>query len=228
MIPCPISEEGIHQIPQETLETIRSIHHFVVERSKTTRKFIKSCEHPIAQSDLTVFELDKNNPLNGLHDFLAFANAGHSIGVVSEAGCPGIADPGSLAVSWAHKNNIEVAPLVGPSSILLALMASGMNGQNFVFHGYLPVKKDELIKKLKFLESQIGRNNQTQIFMETPYRNHGLLESVFKTLNPSTKLCIASSLGNVDQWIYTDSIKNWKKQQFDIHKKPSIFLIGNQ
>jgi len=227
MIPCPITEEGIDQIPSSTLTVLHGLKYFVVERSKTTRRFIKESKHPISQQALEVFELDKNNPKDGLYDFLAFAEKGISIGMISEAGCPGIADPGSLVVDWAHKNDVEVIPMVGPSSILLALMGSGMNGQNFCFNGYLPVKKDELSKRLKSLESFAVRHHQTQIFMETPYRNHGMLDVAFKTLSPKTLLCIACNLAGKHQWIKTDTIKNWKENSFDVHKKPCIFLIGS-
>lgn len=226
MIPCPIIEEGKDTIPSATLAVLHQLDCFVVERARTARRYIKSTGHPMAISDLDIFELDKNNPENGLYAFLATAKTGKSIGVLSEAGCPGIADPGALAVSWAHKNNLEVVPLVGPSSILLALIASGFNGQQFSFNGYLPVKKPELSSRLKQLENLVQRHGQTQIFMETPYRNHGMVETILKTLNPQLKLCIAVDISAPEEYIRTKTIAQWKNEELSIHKRPAIFLLG--
>jgi len=204
MIPCPIAEEKIGTIPGDTLAIIHSLNHFIVERAKTARRFLKLAAHPTTMQEIEVMELDKNNPTQDLHQFLAPLKKGISIGVISEAGCPGIADPGALAVKWCHENKIEVVPMVGPSSILLALMASGFSGQQFTFHGYLPVKKPELVTTL----------------------NHGLLEITLKSLSPQSKLCIAVDINSDQEWIVTKTIQQWKSHDFAIHKKPAIFIIG--
>lgn len=226
MIPCPIVEHKNDTIPPATISILHSIDHFVVERARTARRYIKSTSHPKPISELNIYEMDKNNPENGLYSFLAIAKKGKSIGVLSEAGCPGIADPGALIAKWGHENDISLVPLVGPSSILLALIASGFNGQNFTFNGYLPVKKPELIQKLKYIESLLIKHDQTQIFMETPYRNHGLLEVAFRTISPKLKLCIAANINASDEWIKTKTIAQWKKEKIEIHKKPTMFLLG--
>ncbi len=226
MIPCPIVENQNDTIAPATIAVIHGLDHYVVERARTARRYIKSTAHPLPISELNIFEMDKNNPEDGLYAFLAKAKKGKSIGVLSEAGCPGIADPGALIAKWAHQNNIDVVPLIGPSSILLALIASGFNGQNFAFNGYLPVKKPELAQKLKQLENHLVRHDQTQIFMETPYRNHGLLEVAFKTFSPKLKLCIAANINAPDEWIKTKTIAQWKNEEIEIHKKPTMFLLG--
>jgi 16S rRNA (cytidine1402-2'-O)-methyltransferase len=199
----------------------------VVERARTARRFIKSTDHPIAISELQIFELDKNDPLSGLEKFLTVLKSGIHVGVLSEAGCPGIADPGNLAVQYAHKNDIQVIPLVGPSSILLALIASGLNGQNFAFNGYLPNKAPELSKKLKSLEQKFVADNQTQIFMEAPYRNEFILIHCLKMLSPQTKLCIACDINGAAEYIKTKTIQEWKGTDWkQFHKRPAVFLIG--
>jgi len=226
MIPCPIAEERIGTIPVDTLTMIHSLDHFIVERATTARRFLKLAAHPTNMQEIEIMELDKNNPAQDLNQFLAPLKKGISIGIISEAGCPGIADPGALAVRWCHENKIQVVPMVGPSSILLALMASGFSGQQFAFHGYLPVKKPELISALKKLESSVRKTGRSEIFMETPYRNHGLLETVLKSLSPQTKLCVAVDINGRDEWIITKTLQQWKNQTFDIHKKPAIFVLG--
>ncbi len=227
MIPCPIAEDKIGTIPQDTISIIHSLDHFIVERAKTGRRFLKLASHPTTMQDIEVMELDKNNPTQDLHQFLTPLKKGTSIGVISEAGCPGIADPGALAVKWCHENKIEVVPMVGPSSILLALMASGFSGQQFTFHGYLPVKKPELVTSLKQLETQVRKSGASQIFMETPYRNHGLLETALKSLSPQSKLCIAVDINSDQEWIATRTMQQWKSHNFAIHKKPAIFILGS-
>ena len=227
MMPCPIIEEGNSSLSQDAVERLHKLTHFVVERARTARRFIKSTDHPTPISELQIFELDKNHPLDGLHDFLNILNQGIDIGVLSEAGCPGIADPGNLAVQYAHSNKIKVVPLVGPSSILLALIASGMNGQNFAFNGYLPNKGPELSRKLKALEQKVKNENQTQIFMEAPYRNEFMLTHCMKTLSPQIKLCIACDINAPTEYIQTKTIQSWKGSNWkDLHKRPAVFLIG--
>jgi 16S rRNA (cytidine1402-2'-O)-methyltransferase len=174
---------------------------------------------------LTFFELNKDTSIEQVRKYFSEVPRGTDIGVISEAGCPGVADPGSLAVKVAHQYNIKVVPLVGPSSILLALMASGFSGQSFVFHGYLPIDKQERIKKIKALENE-SRKQQTQIFMETPFRNNSFLEDLLANCQPSTNLCIAANITATDEMIQTKTIAEWAKKKPDLHKIPTMFLIG--
>lgn len=227
MMPCPIVDEHIDSLSIEAIDRIRATSHFVVERARTARRFIKIAEHPQPISDLIIFELDKNNPEEGLESFLSILKTGVDVGVFSEAGCPGIADPGHLSVSYAHREGIDVVPLIGPSSILLGLIASGMNGQNFAFNGYLPNKSPQLVQKLKSLEQIVLRTNQTQIFMEAPYRNGFILEHCMKAFSPNLRLCIACDINGPTQYIKTKTIKQWKGTDWkEFHKRPAVFLIG--
>ena len=227
MMPCPIVEGGLTSLSKEAIDVLHTLTYFVVERARTARRFIKYAGHPVAISELQIFELDKNDPANGLEAFLTVLKSGANVGVLSEAGCPGIADPGNLAVQYAHKHSIKVTPLVGPSSILLALIASGLNGQNFAFNGYLPNKGPELSKKLKMLENKALSDNQTQIFMEAPYRNEFILTHCIKVLSSQIKLCIACDINGPTEYIKTLSIKEWKNTNWkQFHKRPAVFLIG--
>ena len=227
MVPCPIVEDGLTSLSAEAILILHRLDHFVVERARTARRFIKTTDHPLPISELQIFELNKNAPQEGLNQFLEKLLQGINIGVMSEAGCPGIADPGNLAVQFAHKNDIRVRPLVGPSSILLALIASGMNGQKFAFNGYLPNKGPELSKKLKMLEQKVQKANQTQIFMEAPYRNEFILQHCIKVLSPNTKLCVACDINADTEYIVTKPIKAWKGTDWkQFHKRPAVFLIG--
>lgn len=227
MMPCPIVEDGLSSLSEDAVKVLHKLTCFVVERARTARRFIKSTGHPIAISELQIFELDKNNPSNGLDVFLKRLLHSEDVGVLSEAGCPGIADPGNLAVQFAHKNDIKVCPLVGPSSILLALIASGLNGQNFAFNGYLPNKSPELSKKLKHLEQKVTSNNQTQMFMEAPYRNEFILTHCVKVLSPNLKLCVACDINAPTEYVKTKTIKEWKGTDWkQFHKRPAVFLIG--
>jgi len=175
---------------------------------------------------LIFHKLDKDTSPEEVAELFSSIPKGEDIGVISEAGCPGIADPGALAVAYAHKNNIEVVPLVGPSSILLALMASGFNGQSFAFHGYLPIEKDLRTAAIKTLEKEALSKRQTQVFMETPYRNNKLLEDILKTCQPETKLCIAADLTSPKQFVKTKKIREWKEQLPDLNKRPTIFVLS--
>ena len=227
MVPCPITEDGLSSLSREAIEVLHKLDHFVVERARTARRFIKTTQHPLPIAELQMFELDKNEPNKGLNDFLKILDRGIDVGVMSEAGCPGIADPGNLAVLYAHKNSIKVRPLVGPSSILLALIASGLNGQSFTFNGYLPNKANELSKKLKTLDQKVQKTNETQIFMEAPYRNEFILQHCIKTLSPNTKLCIACDVNADSEFILTKRIGDWKGENWkQFHKRPAVFLIG--
>lgn len=225
LIPCPVADGKISSLPQETLEMLHKTTHFIVERAKTARHFIKDAGHPIHVSHLTIYEITKDHREN--ETFLQNLLQGTDIGVISEAGCPCIADPGSVMVEWAHKHDIQVIPLIGPSSILLALMASGLNGQNFAFNGYLSSKKPELVSQLRQLESKVVKSQQTQIWMETPYRNQFMIESCLQSLSGTTKLCIACDINTATEEIKTRTIKDWKNSKSDhFHKRLCIYLIG--
>jgi 16S rRNA (cytidine1402-2'-O)-methyltransferase len=228
LIPCPISEHGIETIPPSTLKTLHKIDYFIVERAKTARRFIKESGHPKPLQELNIFEINKHDPQEGLIQYLTGNANIHDIGVISEAGCPGIADPGSRIVSWAQdQENIPVIPLVGPSSILLAIMGSGFNGQQFTFHGYLPHDKGKLIKKLRWIELDVQKNGNTHIFIETPYRNRNLLSTVCSSLRSSTLMAIAVDLTHSDQEVKTKTIESWKKVDAQyLHKRPAVFCIG--
>lgn len=227
LIPCPISEDGLDHLSTIVIHKCKQIKNFIVERERTTRRFLKSIDKSIEIDKLNFHEINKNNPSEGLIEFLSQLSDGQDIGLLSEAGCPGVADPGQLAVQWCHKNNHDVIPLVGPSSILLALMASGFNGQSFAFNGYLPNKAPQLIQKLKQLELKLNKTNQTQLFMDAPYRNQFLLSNCIQALSPNTLLCIASELNGENENISVKLISDWKDVDPEIyHKKPAIFAIG--
>lgn len=226
MIPTTLGETSFNDVLSgNVLKTIKEINHFVVENEKHARRFIKQLCPEKIQSELVLYPLNKHTELNNVASYLDVCNQGHSIGMISEAGCPGIADPGALLVSYAHQKNIQVKPLVGPSSIFLALMASGFNGQKFAFHGYLPIDKQEKKSYLKFLERQSREHDQTQIFMETPFRNDKFLEDLCQMLQPNTLLCVACDLTLETEFIATKSIAQWKKTKLSLHKRPAIYLI---
>jgi 16S rRNA (cytidine1402-2'-O)-methyltransferase len=229
LIPCPIAENTASQtLPAEIRDTILHCNHFLVENTRTARRFISELKLGIKIEDLVFYELTKDSKLGDVKKILQGLKSSNCkwVGVISEAGCPGVADPGALAVQLAHQMNIEVEPLVGPSSILLALMASGFSGQSFVFHGYLPIEKPNRIKKIEQLEKEVIKTGQTQIFMETPYRNNAILEDLLQTCHPESLLSISADLKGEDSFSKTLSIQQWKSQIPDLHKKPTIFLLG--
>ncbi|MDA9773381.1 SAM-dependent methyltransferase [Saprospiraceae bacterium] len=227
MIPCPIAELDYASTPQYVIDQIHAIDHFIVERSKTARKYLKEIKHPISQQDLIIEEMDKHDKDYALKVFYEWGKKSVAIGVISEAGCPGIADPGARIVHAAHKANIKVVPLIGPSSIFLALMASGMNGQSFSFHGYLPNKKEQLSKKIKEIERISSKNNTAEIFIETPYRNVPMFEDILRNCKSDTFLCIAGDITGSDEYIKKKRISEWKKEGFPLKNKiPAIFIIG--
>lgn len=197
---------------------------FFVENVRTARRFISSLKLGKVIDELTFIELNKDTP--EADTATSLRKLSKNAGIISEAGCPGVADPGAVAVRMAHELGIKVVPLVGPSSILLALMASGMSGQSFAFHGYLPIDKAQRRKALQALERNARQNQQTQIFMETPFRNNQLLEAVIEACAPDLPLCIAANVTGPDEFIRTMPLKNWKAQKPDLHKIPAIFLIG--
>jgi len=227
MIPCPIVDHKNDSIPAETVTHAHRLTHFVVERARTARRWLSSTQHPIAIDQLSILELDKNDSNQDLSPFLSCLKIGVSVGVISEAGCPGIADPGHRAVQYAYRNGVPVKPLVGPNSILMALMASGFNGQSFAFQGYLPAKKPDLPRKLKQLENQMLSSGQTQLFMEAPYRNTFMLEQICQSLSPNTLLSVACDINGEEETILTQSVKLWQKVDHKkYHKRPTIFSIG--
>ena len=226
LIPVTLGETEISKVlPSYNKEIILSVKHFIVENIRTARRFLKQTDSSIQIDGLTFYTLNKHTSAEELSGFLSPIKDGHSIGIISEAGCPAIADPGADIVAIAQKKNIKVIPLVGPSSILLALMASGFNGQSFAFHGYLPIDSDQRIKTLKTLEQRIYSENQTQLFIETPYRNGKMVEDILKNCKPSTKLCIAADITLETEFIQTKTIGEWKKQVPELSKRPCIFLL---
>lgn len=226
LIPTLLGNDDFERsIPKWNLEIIKSINVFVVENEKSARKFIKTVLPEKKQSELEIHLLDKNTTDEELSELVKLFSGTQNIGILSEAGLPAVADPGAKLVRLAHIKNIDVIPLVGPSSILLALMASGMNGQQFAFHGYLPIDKFERKKAIQKLEADSRGNQCTQIFMETPYRNNQLLEDLVKFCHPSTRICIAANLTMEDEFISTKFAKEWAQKKTDLHKKPAIFLL---
>ncbi len=227
LIPITLGESELNTvIPDHHKEIIHSITHFIVENVRTARRFLKKVDREIDIDRLHFEELNKHTNKNELHAYLDPINQGMHVGVMSEAGCPGVADPGADIVRIAHEKGIRVIPLVGPSSILLAMMASGMNGQNFAFNGYLPIKKDEKAKQIKLLENRIYTENQSQLFIEAPYRNTQLLDDILSNCQAHTKLCIACEITLETEFIKTLPISEWKKQKPDIQKRPTIFVLG--
>jgi 16S rRNA (cytidine1402-2'-O)-methyltransferase len=227
LIPSPLGEAAEYVIPPYVIQHLDQMKYIIAERGKTSRAFMKAVIPGKDFSPITFFELDKHTEPGDLPAFIAPLLQGHDVGLLSEAGCPGVADPGAAIVALAHQQGIEVRPLVGPSSLLLALMASGMSGQSFCFHGYLPSKKPALNNALTKLEQMAIRHKQTQLFIETPYRNNPLLQDAVNTLSPTTKLCVATDLTMDTQSIVTKTIAGWKKGGLpDIHKRATVFLIS--
>jgi 16S rRNA (cytidine1402-2'-O)-methyltransferase len=227
LIPSFLNEDNPSIIPQQVKDVVEQLDEFIVENAKTARRFLRAIGFKKNfDIEVTIHELDKHNRSVSYDTLLKNVLDGKSCGVISEAGNPCIADPGNEIVAYAHKRNIAVIPLVGPSSILLALIASGFNGQQFSFHGYLPIQGVERSRKLKQLESA-AKNGHTQIFMETPFRNQKLLEEILKTCHDDALLCIACDLTLSTQFIHTKKIRDWKKEQPDIQKRYCIFLFGN-
>lgn len=226
LIPVPLAENtAAKSFTPYLTDTINSVKEYIVENEKTARKFLKEAGLTTPQSELIIHDYGKHNRADGTGDFFKGLQAGNDVGLMSEAGCPGIADPGADIVEKAHRMGIKVVPLVGPSSILLALMGSGFNGQSFTFHGYLPIDKVERSKRIKELENLAAKNNQTQLFIETPFRNNPMLEEILKTCNPATKLCIAADLTSETELLQTKTIEQWRKKVPELHKRPTIFLL---
>ncbi len=226
LIPTTLGEMNHEDVlPQTIKRSIDFIDYYIVENEKTARKFIKTVQPEKKQPELKLFLLNKHTDITAHQDFIKPLLEGKNVGLMSEAGCPGVADPGAVIVKLAHEKGIQVVPLVGPSSILLAIMASGMNGQSFAFNGYLPIDKSEKKIALRNLEKLSFDKNQSQLFIETPYRNNKFLEDLLEFLQPNTNLCIACDITLPTEFIKTMTINSWKKQKVDLHNRPSIFII---
>ena len=226
LIPTTLGEMNPHDVlPQTVKRAIDFIDDYIVENEKTARKFIKSIHPEKIQSSLRLSTLNKHTDVSEYNAMIAPCLNGMNVGLMSEAGCPGVADPGAVIVKIAHEKGIQVVPLVGPSSILLAMMGSGMNGQSFAFNGYLPIDKGEKKAALKNFENLSSTKNQSQIFIETPYRNNKLLEDLLSALQPNTHLCIATDITLPTEYIKTLRVADWKKTKVDLHNRPTIFII---
>ena len=224
VIPSLLDDEANQTIPSYIIDAAKDCQVFFVENERTARRFLKKMWKEIVIDNYEWIEINEADS-EAQSAFKQKLDEGKNIGIISEAGCPGVADPGQALVGMAHEMNVEVRPLVGPNSILLALMASGMNGQRFQFVGYLPIHEHERVKTIKELESESQKKNCTQIFIETPYRNNQLIESILQTCKASTRLCIAVNLTGKNEWIKTKGIAEWKKEKLNIHKIPAIFLL---
>ncbi|TDQ09681.1 SAM-dependent methyltransferase [Pedobacter metabolipauper] len=226
LIPVPLAENAAYKSFTAYLgDTINSIGTYIVENEKTGRKFLKEAGIKIPQNELVIHDYGKHKRNDSMVPYFKELMTGKDVGLMSEAGCPGIADPGAEIVSEAHKRGIKVVPLVGPSSILLALMASGFNGQSFTFVGYLPIDKTERVKTIKELEQIAEKKKQTQLFIETPFRNNHLFEDILKNTAAQTMLCVACNITAEDEFIKTMSVGQWRQERIDLHKKPTIFLL---
>jgi 16S rRNA (cytidine1402-2'-O)-methyltransferase len=212
-------------LPLLVKKAIEDIDHFVVENERSARRFIKSIVPRKSQPDLNISLINKFTDESEIPQMLEPCMNGQNVGVISEAGCPGVADPGALVVAHAHINGIKVIPLVGPSSILMALMASGLNGQNFAFNGYLPIDKRERKNEIKRLERLSAEHHQSQLFIETPYRNDQLYNSLLSTLHPQTRLCVAVDITLPTEFIETHIVEDWKKRKVDLNKRPTLFIF---
>ena len=226
LIPVTLGDtEHRRVLPEYNLEVIRGIRHFVVENVRTARRFLKKADPAIVIDDLTFYELNKHTSPEVVAGYLVPLAKGESVGIISEAGCPAVADPGADVVAIAQRKRLKVTPLVGPSSIILSVMASGFNGQSFAFNGDLPIEPAERAKKLKQLEQRAYAEQQTQIFIETPYRNNKMVEDILQHCRPQTRLCIAANITCENEYIHTRTMKEWKGHTPDLTKIPCIFLI---
>jgi 16S rRNA (cytidine1402-2'-O)-methyltransferase len=226
LIPVGLGGENPGQVlPEYNSNIVDEIDEFIVENARSARRFLRSTGYKKDFDQVKFHILDKHTPAENIPEFINAIKHGKAVGLLSEAGVPCVADPGNIPVRLCQEIGLKVVPLVGPSSIIMALMASGFNGQNFCFHGYLPVEKGELKRKIKDLETLVFKNGQTQIFIETPYRNNKMLSALLSTCSGNTRLCIATNLSLSDESILTLTINQWKASNVDLNKKPSVFLI---
>ncbi len=229
LIPTTLGESNpLDVLPITVKNIIENTNTFIVENEKTTRRFIKAIAPTKNQPSLNLFVLNKHTEIQDVPTFLEPCLNGEDVGLISEAGCPAVADPGADVVKIAHDKNIQVVPLVGPSSILMAVMSSGMTGQSFAFNGYLPIDKTERKKELMRLERLSLEQNQSQLFIETPYRNNAILEDICKTLQDETLVCVACDITLPTEFIKTKTVLEWKKNSADLHKRPALFIIYKQ
>ncbi len=226
LIPVTLGDTPVETVlPSYNKDIILSIQHFIVEDVRSARRFLKKVDKDVDIDALTFYTLNKHTSPEDISGYLKPLISGSSMGIISEAGCPAIADPGADVVAIAQRKELKVVPLVGPSSILLAIMGSGFNGQSFAFHGYLPIESGERVRKLKALEQRVYSENQTQLFIETPYRNNKMVEDILQNCRPQTKLCIAANLTCENEFIKTKTVKEWHKKTPDLSKLPCIFLL---
>jgi 16S rRNA (cytidine1402-2'-O)-methyltransferase len=226
LIPSPIGKNPpLEVLPLSVKKAIEELTHIIIENEKSARRFIKKITPNKNQESLVLYPLNKFTTQEEIETYLNPCKSGFSMGLMSDAGCPGIADPGAIIVTKAHKLGIKVKPLVGPSSIFLAMMSSGMNGQNFAFNGYLPIEKKQRTQMLLKYEKKSIRENQAQLFIETPYRSDTLFKDILKTLNPNMRLCIACDISLSSEYIKTLNIQEWKREKPDLKKRPCIFII---
>ena len=226
LLPVTLGETPLNNVlPQYNSEIIAGIRHFIVEDVRSARRFLRKVDPQFDIDSSTFYELNKHTAPEVVAGYLKPLQAGKPMGVISEAGCPAVADPGADVVAIAQRKGLKVVPLVGPSSIILSVMASGFNGQSFAFNGYLPIKADERVKKLRQLEQRIYNEDQTQLFIETPYRNGKMMEDILANCRPQTKLCIAANLTCEDEYVQTRTIKEWKGHVPELSKIPCIFLL---
>lgn len=229
LLPNTISESPVDtQLHDGVKNMAESLDYFICEHAKNLRAFLKRLSIPSPYDHLRIHELNKHTDRSELPSFLKPALDGHDIGLVSDAGCPGIADPGADVVRMAHDKGIQVVPMVGPSSLLLTLMASGLNGQRFAFHGYLPQKEGALKQRLKELEAESRKTGVSQLFIETPYRNERLMSHLLKYLHPSSLLCIGIDITGADEFVLTRPVAAWKKSGVQFNKRPCVFILGSQ
>ncbi len=227
LIPTPIAEKTQNRVlPREVFQTCSSLDLYLAENVRSARRFISSLDLDVSINKIEIEKIPADLDSDLIQRVLGLVESGRDLGIVSEAGCPSVADPGSSIVAEAHKRAIKIVPLVGPSSILLALMGSGLNGQSFRFHGYLPIQKEPLFSILKGLERELAKTGTTQIFMETPYRNRSIFDSILKVCRPEVLLCVAKDLTGVNMFIRTLAVGKWQKRQMEWPKQPTIFLIG--
>lgn len=226
LIPVLLGDTSVERVlPSFNKEVILGIRHFIVEDVRSARRFLKTVDKDINIDELQFYPLNKHTSPQDISGYLKPLEEGNPMGVISEAGCPAVADPGADVVAIAQRKNLPVVPLIGPSSIILSVMASGFNGQSFAFNGYLPIEPVERAKKLKILEQRAATEYQTQIFIETPYRNNKMVEEILKSCRPQTRLCIAANITCENEYIKTKTLKEWKGQVPDLNKTPCIFLL---